>query len=159
VPAAGTYPRVLCATDLSPTGDAAVSLAYRLVAPEGRMHLLHVYDPAWDLRDVAFEPGSPPPCVSELVAASERAAREHLGRLAAGAGRPDVATEEILLHHLNAATAVAEQTRRVRADVVVLGTHGRAGLGRLLLGSVATDVLRRANVPVVLFHDPAVRDR
>jgi nucleotide-binding universal stress UspA family protein len=37
----------------------------------------------------------------------------------------------------------------IRCDLIVLGTHGRTGLGRLLLGSVAEQVRRRANCPVL----------
>ena len=42
-----------------------------------------------------------------------------------------------------------------KADLIVIGTHGRSGLNRLLLGSVAEDVARSATVPVLLVHaDP-----
>jgi nucleotide-binding universal stress UspA family protein len=42
-----------------------------------------------------------------------------------------------------------------RADVVVIGTHGRHGLDRLALGSEAESVLRRCDVPVLVVRDPA----
>lgn len=47
------------------------------------------------------------------------------------------------------ATTILEQAERHRSDVIVMGTHGRRGIQRLLLGSVAEDVLRRAHIPVV----------
>ncbi|MEZ4310342.1 MAG: universal stress protein [Polyangiaceae bacterium] len=40
------------------------------------------------------------------------------------------------------------------ADAIVMGTHGRTGVRRLLLGSVAERVLRRAKVPVIVVRDP-----
>jgi len=49
---------------------------------------------------------------------------------------------------------VVEQARLWPADVVVLGTHGRRGVSRLLLGSDAEQVLRSAPVPVLLVREP-----
>jgi nucleotide-binding universal stress UspA family protein len=43
---------------------------------------------------------------------------------------------------------------KTRSDLIVMGTHGRTGLGRLLLGSVAEEVLRRAPCPVLLLKKP-----
>ena len=40
-------------------------------------------------------------------------------------------------------------------DLVVLGTHGRTGIGRALVGSVASELLRRSNVPVLVTRVPA----
>jgi nucleotide-binding universal stress UspA family protein len=47
----------------------------------------------------------------------------------------------------------------VGCDLIVLGTHGRTGLGRMLLGSVAEQVVRRAACPVLTVKVPAERDR
>jgi nucleotide-binding universal stress UspA family protein len=49
----------------------------------------------------------------------------------------------------NAILAAAE---RISASRILVGTHGRKGIGRLLLGSVAERVLRLADVPVVVVH-------
>jgi nucleotide-binding universal stress UspA family protein len=46
--------------------------------------------------------------------------------------------------------AILEQARKFRADLIVMGTHGRRGLNRMLLGSDAERVLRSADVPVLL---------
>lgn len=51
-----------------------------------------------------------------------------------------------------AADAIVGQVRTLQADVVAMGTHGRSGLARVVLGSVAEDVLRRSPVPVFLVH-------
>jgi nucleotide-binding universal stress UspA family protein len=144
------YRRVLCATDLSPSGDAAVRLAYRLVGENGSISLLHVCVPAW----APVGPPYPAAPSDDRMTTAERCAQEHLEGLNVREGRPDVSTEVVLLHHPNPAIAIASEARRAGMDAIVLGTHGRTGLGRLLLGSVATDVLKRAKVPVILFHDP-----
>ena len=49
---------------------------------------------------------------------------------------------------------VAEQASKWHADLIVLGTHGRRGVGRLVLGSGAEQILRTATVPVLLVRDP-----
>jgi nucleotide-binding universal stress UspA family protein len=59
--------------------------------------------------------------------------------------RSGTAWEEILL-------AASES----KTDLIVLGTHGRRGLGRLLLGSVAEKVVRMARLPVLTVHAPVL---
>ncbi|HEX7841494.1 MAG TPA: universal stress protein [Kofleriaceae bacterium] len=49
----------------------------------------------------------------------------------------------------DARDAIVKAARAVHADLIVIGTHGRRGLSRMLLGSVAEDVLRRAPCPVL----------
>jgi nucleotide-binding universal stress UspA family protein len=51
-----------------------------------------------------------------------------------------------------AAHAIVEAARIHRADEIVMTTHGRSGLGRLLLGSVAESVLRGATTPILVVH-------
>jgi nucleotide-binding universal stress UspA family protein len=48
------------------------------------------------------------------------------------------------------ASVIEGEARRWQADLIVIGTHGRSGLSRLLLGSVAEGVVRVASVPVLL---------
>jgi nucleotide-binding universal stress UspA family protein len=50
---------------------------------------------------------------------------------------------------------VVEQAVKWRADLIVIGTHGRRGVGRLLLGSDAEQIVRTAPVPVLLVRAPA----
>jgi nucleotide-binding universal stress UspA family protein len=54
----------------------------------------------------------------------------------------------------DAATQILRMADQTQCDVIVLGTHGRTGLGRLAMGSVAEQVLRRAPCPVVTVKAP-----
>ncbi len=54
------------------------------------------------------------------------------------------------------ATQVIRVASQLKADLIVMGTHGRTGLGRLLMGSVAEAVLRRAPCPVLTVKTPFV---
>ena len=55
------------------------------------------------------------------------------------------------------ADVILGYARKIGADVIVLGTHGRRGIGRLLMGSDAESVLRNATVPVLLVRSPDVK--
>ena len=67
-----------------------------------------------------------------------------------------VAVETVLVPHPGGRLAdrVLQQASEWPADLVVLGTHGRRGVGRMLLGSDAEQVLRTAPVPVLLVRAP-----
>ncbi len=61
-------------------------------------------------------------------------------------------------HHLIAgepASALVEFAKKEKVDLIVMGTHGRTGLSRLLIGSVAEAVMRRAHCPVLTYKQPA----
>jgi nucleotide-binding universal stress UspA family protein len=66
---------------------------------------------------------------------------------------PAVAVEYRLCRG-DAATEIIALAQEVKADLIVMGTHGRTGVGRLLLGSVAEAVLRRAPCPVLTLKMP-----
>jgi nucleotide-binding universal stress UspA family protein len=53
---------------------------------------------------------------------------------------------------VSAADAILNEATRWSADLIVIGTHGRGGLRRLLMGSVAEGIVRHAPVPVLLMH-------
>lgn len=53
-----------------------------------------------------------------------------------------------------AATAIIEAARLKKADLIVMSSHGRSGLGRLILGSVAESVLRGTTVPLCIVRAP-----
>ena len=78
----------------------------------------------------------------------ERSARQHLARLAA-----KLATRQIKARtRLAVGTAhqvIVETARKVRADLIVMSTHGRTGLSHLAMGSVAERVVRTAKCPVM----------
>jgi nucleotide-binding universal stress UspA family protein len=60
----------------------------------------------------------------------------------------DLKPSEVFFESGNPADIVIQTTSRWQADVLVVGTHGRSGLDRLLIGSVAEDIIRQSSVPV-----------
>jgi nucleotide-binding universal stress UspA family protein len=92
----------------------------------------------------------------EAVTAQRQGAQEHLeaakAQLAAE-GVTDVSTEIV---EGSAGDAIVEAAARLGADLVVMATHGRSGLGRVLLGSVADHVVRNTPNAAVLLVRPQV---
>jgi len=94
--------------------------------------------------------GASPVFVDDPVART-RDAEEYLAPIAAELrGRGIDATWEV--GRGTAATAILDAGKAFGADVIAMGTHGRSGLGRLLFGSVAEQVLRHGSVPVLLIR-------
>ena len=136
---------ILHPTDFSERSQYAFWLACSLARDYGaRLIVLHVVAaPAVVYGEGVVVPPNP----EELRAA----AQEELDRLQAP--RADVRAERRL-----AEGDAVEETLRVaqeaNADLIVMGTHGRTGLGRLLMGSVAEQVVRRASCPVLTVKAP-----
>ncbi len=67
----------------------------------------------------------------------------------------DLCQETIVLDAADVPRAIVEFAHKTKADFVAMATHGRSGLRRLLLGSVAEQVIRHAHVPLLLYPPPA----
>lgn len=117
---------VLFSTDFSTASAPAGLVAAEMARQRGtRLHVVHVVPPVTD-------PGS---------------AVEQLERLAAGLGK-DLRVETALLSG-RVAHQIIRYARDKRIGLIVLGTHGRTGVSRALLGSVAESVVRLAPCPVL----------
>jgi len=65
-----------------------------------------------------------------------------------------VPVRRLLLHGADAADTICQLAETEKADLIVMGTHGRRGIMRLLMGSVAELVVRHANCPVIVVKQP-----
>jgi nucleotide-binding universal stress UspA family protein len=136
--------RVLCATDFSPAAETAVDVAAALAERLGdALELVHVIEPAGHLAaDTA-------PHGASLMVSLEKLAEQKLKDTAAQLAQRHLAVS------WSGLTGLAEETLLAHAahdDVRLLavGTHGRKGLARLLVGSVAERLVRRARRPVLV---------
>jgi nucleotide-binding universal stress UspA family protein len=140
----GPLRRIVVATDFSVPGDHArdvgVSLAKQLGA---EVHLVHAFDVPLALV-TPYEVAVPDGLISE----SRQAARRKLDA-STEAVRKQGVTATAHLSEVPAAPAIADVAREVKADLVVVGTHGRTGLKHVLLGSVAERTLRLAPCAVL----------
>jgi nucleotide-binding universal stress UspA family protein len=130
---------ILHPTDFSERSRQAFELAGQMARAAGaRLIVLHVTRPADRVRDETPFPPDP-----DLLA---QAARAELVRLAAPAA---LDRAEGRLREGDPVTEILRAAREIPADLIVMGTRRRTGLGRLLLGSVAEQVVRRAPCPVL----------
>jgi len=138
-----TISKILCPFDVMDEGDRRVlEYAVALATPFGAsVHALHVFD----------VPGYVHPDRDSAVARSysERALREHRERLGDLLVALDGAQVEAELLPGVPHRRIAEEVDRLGADPVVMGTHGRAGISRMVLGSIAERVVRTSKVGVV----------
>jgi nucleotide-binding universal stress UspA family protein len=86
----------------------------------------------------------------DFYALLERDARENFSRLAKRKKLKPEDCRFIVAHGTNFAEVIARQAKKMRAAMIVMGSHGRTGLQRLLLGSVAERTLRYADCPVLI---------
>ncbi|HET7876341.1 MAG TPA: universal stress protein [Methylomirabilota bacterium] len=138
--------RIVHATDFSRASAPAFRAAIEWARSHGaRLHLLHVLVPA-----SPFLVGDErlPPSYLELQAQSRRAAQRRMAATLRRAQDAGVRAQAALVEGLPADRILRFAQAR-RADLVVIGTHGRTGLGKLFMGSVAERVLRRARCPVL----------
>lgn len=142
------YRRILVPIDGSQTSTCALQEALRLVHSSTQLRLIYVLEDLYlpDNEGYAYLDLAPLQTVL-------RQNGEHLLARAAALAQPSgAATETALLESSGERVAhvIEEDARRWQAELIVIGSHGRSGLSRLLLGSVAEGVARCAPVPVLL---------
>jgi nucleotide-binding universal stress UspA family protein len=135
---------ILHPTDFSDRSDFAFRLACALARDYGaHLTLLHVMSPPM----VVYGEGIIPPQPEDYQEQMEA----ELRRLKA----PDPSIRvEHRLEEGDPVEQILNAARETCADLIVMGTHGRTGLGRLLMGSVAEHVVRRASCPVLTVRTP-----
>lgn len=137
------FVHALCPTDFSESARQAVALAPSLVTPAGTISLLHVTEaPVSVSRDVSL---------TDFVKDLDRRAT---AALTTEAARLQPLTEARVAMLSRVGAAGAETLAAIDADpsidLVVMGSHGRTGIARVLLGSVAEKVVRHARCPVLV---------
>jgi nucleotide-binding universal stress UspA family protein len=138
---------VLVATDFSQTGNAAIPLAYAAVTYAGTVHLVHVLEASPDPMEAndIFTPRK------SADSPARQAAHARLSELVPrDFGGAAANTRVHVLEAKNAGDAIFQAAERLGVDLICLGTHGRTGLARALLGSVASSVLEHTERPVLL---------
>jgi len=140
------FRRVLFGTDFSPASRPAFRRAVALARQSrGRLLIVHVVPSGMPLGAEGYVT---PRMYQEMETAIRQSAQKQLDRLVAQAKKAGVAARGVLLTGA-APEAIALTARKERSDVVIVGTHGRTGLDRLLAGSVASRIVGTAPCPVM----------
>lgn len=153
------FGEVLVPVDFAHEALALAPHASTLAGVDGRIHLFHA---------VVTPRLLPPPSQYELMAgegvpthpatlspvATREAAAQRMADIATDLSARGVRTTSAVATHHSAEEAILEYAAAEHIGLIVMGTHGRGVMERLLLGSVADKVLRGANVPVLLARPP-----
>jgi universal stress protein A len=148
--------RILVPVDFSAPSLQALGYAVELgqrFKPE--FVVLHVVEPvvypAPDMYGQGYDTGA-------VYLELERAGREQLARVATTLQRKRLAVRT-LLRVGPASHVIVETAKQLKADLIVMSTHGRTGLSRVLMGSVAEKVVRSAACPVLTVRGKAASRR
>lgn len=148
------YKRIVVAVDGSSTSDLALQEAIRVAGGGGATILaLYVVDNGVMLFDAGYYD---PTQIERAFVDSGKRALEAAGKIVADAGVPFEA--KLVMEPAVAgdvAASLNEAAREWGGDLLVIGTHGRRGVRRLVLGSVAEAVIRQATMPVLLVRGKA----
>lgn len=137
---------ILCPIDFSETSSEALEYTVQLAkANSASIHILTVMEP------LVFNETIPDNYAK--IADEMREAREHLLDKTAEdlqVVAPHVKITTQLITQFDAADAILEVANENAIDLIIMGSHGRRGLSRVLMGSVAESVMREANCPVLI---------
>lgn len=144
------YQRILIPIDGSDTSERALQEALKLAGGAAQFKLVYVLEEIYPLDATSYEYIDYTALQEAVKLTGERA----LQKAAEKVSHAGVTAETALLPagSERIASVIENEARSWHADLIVIGTHGRSGLSRLLLGSVAEGLVRLASVPVLLIR-------
>jgi nucleotide-binding universal stress UspA family protein len=146
---------ILLPTDFSECAESALPYAVQMARPAGaRLICLHVVEPL--MPPVGYAPVAEPLPAVDISEQLQASAERELPKLAAREECAGLEVEE-LIGHGEAAAEIVRVARERDVDLIVISSHGRTGLGRMLFGSTAESVVRHAHCPVLVVK-PKERD-
>ena len=143
--------RILCPTDFSEFSDMAFRYALSIAQHyRGELFVQHVVE-SWQHPEAAFVPGHYYlEFQSRLLHKGEDELQRFVKHHASNGIRPEPVVEQGI-----AADSILALAEAQKVDLIVMGTHGRRGFDRLMVGSVTERVLRKAACPVLAVHKPS----
>jgi nucleotide-binding universal stress UspA family protein len=140
-----TFTRILVPIDGSETSTKALGTALRLASETGaRVRLVHCLD------EHAYQGEHTGEVLKEALTAAEKVLADGLALANAAGVEADTKLVDFSAQRLG--QIIFEATRAFEADLVVVGSHGRRGIARMLLGSGAEQIIRLASAPVLLIR-------
>ncbi len=148
------FTRILVPTDFSAPSNAAFATAKDLAARFGAsLHLVHVLEDPYAIAAYSADAlGYVPPGIKESW---QHEAEKQLNALLTPAERAHFMATTTVIFSGSAPREIVEYARNNYIDLIVMGTHGRAGMAHLLLGSVTERVVRSATCPVLTVRGTA----
>jgi nucleotide-binding universal stress UspA family protein len=150
------YKRIVVPVDGSETAQKALTTALQMARESnGCVHLVHVVE---GLTPMAADPYGA--YSGEVIEVMRQSGRKILDDALALARAEGVQADTQLFDNFGArlAEVVADSATRFNADLMVVGTHGRRGLGRVLMGSGAEQIIRLSPVPVLVLRSSHTKE-
>lgn len=148
------YKSILVAVDGSGTSNLAYQEALKLAeALKSKLSIVHVVDLSIPYPDAGFVWLD----MEKYRESHRKIGLELLTKMEANASKTGVKVETKLLENSNItriSDAIITYAKKSNADLMVLGTHGRMGFHRFLIGSVAEEAVRTSTIPVLLVKEP-----
>jgi nucleotide-binding universal stress UspA family protein len=139
--------RILVATDFSEASSAALLYGMNLARTyRAQLDVVHVVN---DLAARVLPSSEATPDAGRVQTEMEAVARHALDALLAGEDRRLVRARAVLLTSAQPADRLVSYARDAKADLIVMGTHGRTSVAHFFMGSVAQHVVRSASCPVL----------
>lgn len=143
-----SYQHILVAIDESPISYAAVEQAKCLVQDlQAKLTIMSVIavDPfvGVDFYKVA-------PAITDYFMQAESHAQNRLNEIQANLARENLSAQVKLIRGVTPSEGIIHVADEVGADLIMMGSHGRTGLQKLMLGSVAQNVLTQSPIPVLI---------
>lgn len=144
---------ILLPTDFSECGNYALSYAASLARTfKASIICVNVIEPI--VPAVGYSGMTEPMPIADITERLEDSAERELPKLAEGADCAGLDVEELVVHG-EAASEIVRVAADRKVDLIVISSHGRTGLGRILFGSTAESVVRHAPCPVLVVKPPA----
>jgi nucleotide-binding universal stress UspA family protein len=139
---------ILLPTDFSECGNFALSYAASLARTFGAAIIcVHVIEPM--VPTVGYSGVTEPLPIADITDQLEDSAERELPKIAGGEECAGLEIEELIVHG-EAAAEIVRVAKDRNVDLIVVSSHGRTGLGRILFGSTAEAVVRHASCPVLV---------
>jgi nucleotide-binding universal stress UspA family protein len=142
------YARILVAVDGSDAANRGLREAIRLAKEErAQLVIVHVVDEYY-----AFAVPEAGAVAANVVPELRESGKKVLAKAEALVAKQRIKAKSVLRETIGGAAAdeIVAEAKKQRVDLIVLGTHGRRGVRRIVLGSDAEQVVRSATVPVLL---------
>jgi nucleotide-binding universal stress UspA family protein len=149
------YKRILVPIDGSPTSTLGLNEAIKLAKDQGaKLRLFHLVD---EYVAVSGADGTAL-YAGDLFEVLRQSGKKIIEKAEALARRNGLTPESVMLESFGgrAADFIVQQANKWGADLIVLGTHGRRGVKRLVMGSDAEQVIRTTRVPVLLVRSKSM---
>ena len=147
---------ILLPTDFSECANYALSYAASFARQAGASILcVHVIEPV--VPTVGYTGMAEPLPIADISDQLEDSAERELPKIAECEECEGLEVEEVIAHG-DAASEIVRVARERSVDLIVISSHGRTGLGRLLFGSTTESVVRHAPCPVLVVKPPQERD-